>query len=116
MAYAFARLESLDGGERVAAAMRAHPALVRGAGSPDTALMVGLDGWIAKGGAEAVFCAASSEGLGVALKVEDGNSRAIGPAVAAFLGGLGIELQDLQSSPVRNSRGEVVGEIAAQCA
>jgi L-asparaginase II len=69
--------------------------------------------WIAKGGAEALFCAASGDGLGVALKVEDGGSRAVGPAVAAFLGELGHELGDLATVPVRNSRGDVVGELTA---
>ena len=39
MAHAFARLERLDGGSRVADAMRARPELVRGDGAPDTELM-----------------------------------------------------------------------------
>ena len=52
MAHAFARLEALDGGRRVAAAMRAHPELIRGERAADTMLMRALPGWIAKGGAE----------------------------------------------------------------
>jgi hypothetical protein len=32
MAFAYSRLEQLDGGARVAAAMRAHPELIRGPG------------------------------------------------------------------------------------
>jgi L-asparaginase II len=116
MALAFARLESLDAGDRVAAAMRAHPALIRGEGAPDTVLMQTRAGWIAKGGAEALLCAASPERLGLAVKVEDGGSRAVGPAVAAALRCLGIEVHELASSPIRNSRGDRVGEIAAQCA
>ena len=36
-------------------------------------------GWIAKGGAEGLICAASPDGVGVALKVEDGNMRAPAP-------------------------------------
>ena len=36
----------------VAAAMRAHPELIRGPGAPDTVLMRALPGWVAKGGAE----------------------------------------------------------------
>jgi L-asparaginase II len=116
MALAFTRLQSIDGGDRVAGAMRAHPELIRGARSPDTMLMRGLEGWIAKGGAEGVFCAASPDGLGIALKVEDGNWRAIGPAVAAFLLRIvGQGVPELISSPVRNSRGEVVGEVTAHC-
>ena len=113
MAYAFSRFAELDGGSRVADAMQAHPALIRGPGAPDTVLMESLPGWIAKGGAEGLLCAAGSDGVGVALKVEDGSSRAVGPAVAAFLDRLGHPLEQLESAPVENSRGEVVGRIRA---
>src|SRR4051812_3749533 len=58
MAYAFSRLAALDGGDRVAAAMRAHPDLIRGPKGSDTILMRSLPGWIAKGGAEGLLCAA----------------------------------------------------------
>jgi L-asparaginase II len=113
MALAFARLERLDGGDRVAAAMRAHPALIRGPESPDTILMRAHEGWIAKGGAEGLMCAAGPRGLGIALKIEDGNSRAVGPATAAFLARLGYPVEKLERAPVENSRGELVGEIRA---
>ncbi len=76
MASAFAGFSDLDGASHVARAMRAHPDLIRGPGAADTELMRALPGWIAKGGAEGVLCAASTDGLGVALKIEDGgNSR-----------------------------------------
>jgi L-asparaginase II len=114
MALAFARLERLDGGDRVAAAMRAHPALIRGPESPDTTLMRAQEGWIAKGGAEGLMCAAGPRGLGVALKIEDGNGRAVGPAIAAFVARLGYRVETLERAPVENSRGEVVGEICAE--
>jgi L-asparaginase II len=114
MALAFARLERLDGGDRVAAAMRAHPALIRGPESPDTTLMRTHEGWIAKGGADGVMCAAGPRGLGVALKIEDGTGRAVGPATAAFLARLGYPVEKLERAPVENSRGEVVGEIRAE--
>jgi L-asparaginase II len=113
MALAFARLERLDGGDRVAAAMRAHPGLIRGPGGIDTALMRAREGWIAKGGAEGLMCAAGPQGLGVALKVEDGSARAMGPALAAFLARVGYPVEKLEREPVTNSRGEVVGEIRA---
>jgi L-asparaginase II len=65
-------------------------------------------GWIAKGGAEGLICAASPEGLGIALKAEDGAMRALRPALAAFL-----ELgEEFGTVPVENNRGETVGEIA----
>jgi L-asparaginase II len=114
MALAFARLERLDGGDRVAAAMRAHPALIRGPGGVDTELMRSREGWIAKGGAEGLMCAAGPSGLGLALKVEDGNSRAVGPALAVFLDRIGYPVEKLARAPIANSRGEVVGEIRAE--
>src|SRR5918994_2608813 len=114
MALAFARLERLDGGDRVAAAMRAHPALIRGPDGDDTNIMRAHEGWIAKGGAEGLMCAAGPRGLGVAVKIEDGNRRAVGAAVAALLARLGYPVEKLGRALVKNSRGEVVGEIHAE--
>jgi L-asparaginase II len=114
MALAFARLERLDGGDRVATAMRAHPALIRGPDGDDTNVMRAHEGWIAKGGAEGLLCAAGPRGLGVAVKIEDGNGRAVGPAAAAFLARLGYPVEKLERAPIENSRGEVVGELRAE--
>ena len=113
MAHAFARFEGLAGGRRAADAMRARPELIRGDGAPDTELMRLGDGWIAKGGAEGLLCAAR-DGLGVALKVEDGAQRPLASALATFLTQLGFEPGDLANVPVENSRGEVVGELRAR--
>ena len=44
---------------------------------------------------------------------KDGAWRAMGPAAAAFLERLGHRVDELAVEPVRNSRGELVGEIAA---
>jgi L-asparaginase II len=110
MAHAFARLERLDGGDRIAAAMREHPELIRGPLAADTRLMRALPGWIAKGGAEGLLCAAGN-GVGVALKSEDGNGRALGPAAAAFFRQFDLDLGELAVTPVTNSHGETVGEI-----
>ncbi len=111
MARAFARLESLAGGDRVAAAMRARPDLVGGPDGADFLVMRKASGWLAKGGAEGLLCAAGPDGLGVAIKAEDGSSRAHAPALAAFLSRLGVDLPDLAELPVLNTRGERVGEI-----
>jgi L-asparaginase II len=111
MAHAFSRLARLDGGDRVAAAMRAYPDLIRGPLASDTRLMKALPGWIAKGGAEGLLCA-SGNGLGVALKAEDGNGRGLGPAAAAFFASLEIDLDRLAIVPIENSRGERVGELS----
>ena len=113
MAYAFARFELLEAGRRVAAAMRAHPDLIRGPLAADTILMKSVPGWIAKGGAEGLLCAAG-EGIGIALKSEDGSDRGLGAAACAFLTRLGRQAEPLAVTPLRNSRGEVVGEIVAE--
>jgi L-asparaginase II len=114
MAHAYSRLEQLPGGDRVAASMRARPDLVGGPDGADYLLMRAAPGWLAKGGAEGLLCAAGPDGLGVALKTEDGASRAHAPAVAAFLGGLGVGLPDLATRPVLNTRGERAGEIVTR--
>jgi L-asparaginase II len=111
MALMFSRLEQLEGGAQVAAAMRAHPALIRGPMAADSLLMLELDGWTAKGGAEGLLCACGPGGLGLALKVEDGNMRAVRPALAEVLGRLGYETGELGIEPVVNSLGDVVGEV-----
>jgi L-asparaginase II len=111
MARSFARLEQLEGGERIAAAMRAHPELVGGDRSLDTRLMRALPGWVAKGGAEGLMCARAPDGTGVALKSEDGAQRPLEPALAAFLPLIGHELEAFARVPVLNSRDEVVGEV-----
>jgi L-asparaginase II len=111
MAQAFAQLAQVDGGARVTAAMSAYPELIRGPRAADTLLMGALPGWVAKGGAEGLLCAASADGLGVALKVEDGSTRAVRSGVAAFLGRLGHDTGELGFVPVENSRGELVGEL-----
>jgi L-asparaginase II len=92
--------------ERIAAAMRARPDLVGGQGADDTDLMRALPGWIAKRGAEGLFCAASPDGVGVVLKVEDGSSRGLRPALGHLLG-----VDAFREVPVSNSRGELVGAL-----
>jgi L-asparaginase II len=109
--FAWSRFEQLDGGGRIAAAMRARPDLVGGEGAADTDLMRALPGWIAKRGAEGLFCAASRDALGIALKVSDGNGRALRPALAAFAARIGIDLQSITEVSLPNSRGEPAGVI-----
>jgi L-asparaginase II len=68
------------------AAMRAHPELVRGDGDLDTELMRALSGTVAKGGAEALAAVGiAEEGLGIAVRVEDGGYRAVDPVVVETL-------------------------------
>lgn len=111
MAHSFSRLAQVPGGARVVAAMSAHPELIGYEhGAIDTDLMRLRPGWVAKGGAEGLICAASPDGVGFAVKIEDGNMRALRPALASFLG---LD-EHFSVVPVENSRGEVVGEIACE--
>jgi L-asparaginase II len=68
------------------AAMTTHPELVRGDGDLDTESMRAIPGCVAKGGAEGLSCfGLPREGLGIAIRVDDGNSRASAPAALAVL-------------------------------
>jgi L-asparaginase II len=108
MAAAFTRVDA-----RIAAAMRAYPELIRGPQALDTNLMQELPGWTAKGGAEGLLCAAGPDGLGVALKAEDGQQRALRPAFGSFLDRLGLDGSAFGPVPIRNSRDEVVGTVTS---
>ena len=77
---------------RLTRAMAAFPEFVAGEGRACTLLMRAMGGRVAiKTGAEAVFVAILPEQkLGVALKIEDGNSRASEAVIAALLAHLGV--------------------------
>jgi len=92
--------------QRIRQAMQARPELVGGtSGCLDTDLMR-RGGWIAKYGAEGLLCAASDDGRGIALKVEDGAYRALPPALGRLLG-----IDAFAETQLTNSRGEVVGAV-----
>ncbi len=128
-ATAFARLAKEDvvpehagSAAQVRAAMLAHPEMVAGEGRFDTNLMVAGRGQVlAKAGAEACYGAALMEqGLGIAVKIEDGGARAIPPAVVEVLRQLGaldeaqVDALGEHARPiVHNYRGEIVGEAYA---
>jgi L-asparaginase II len=112
MARMFTTLESTPEGRLVADAMRAHPELIRGDGATDTELMRALPGAAVKGGAEGLLCGVLSDGTGFALKSADGSGRPLGQAAAALLGRLDLDLAAFASTPLTNSRGDVVGDVA----
>lgn len=128
MARAYARLSrAVDRGEeipaRIVKAMAANPFLVGGTERFDTAVIEETNGRvITKVGAEGVHCALLLDScIGVALKVEDGNPRAQHPAMIRVLQELDAlpeqlppRLAEFLVKPVRNTRGDVVGETRMQ--
>jgi L-asparaginase II len=125
MALAYARVAAAARrGERgpsaVVEAMTTHPELVAGEGRICTELMRRTGGRIfAKIGAEGVYCVGvPGAELGIALKVEDGNPRAVAPAILAVLRELDLISEDdfgamhhLVFAEVVNTRGESVGQL-----
>jgi L-asparaginase II len=127
-ALAFARLATLEGLaredasalERVRRAMAAEPTYVGGTGRFDSALIATTRGRVVcKAGAEGVHGdALVREGVGLVLKVVDGNRRATPPAAIALLGAMhALEPDELAAlgpfarTEVRNVSGRVVGAI-----
>ncbi len=110
MALAYTRLDG-----PILEAMTLHPELIAGEGRPCTEIMRAHPGRVVvKVGAEGIYSALLiREGLGVALKVEDGHSLASALAIAAVLAELGLKPQPaaLIRRPITNSRGETVGEM-----
>ena len=114
LARAYQRLVDAPPGtheRRVADEMRAHPELVSGTGAEDTVLMDAVPGLLAKGGAEGVVAAAIPGVGAVALKIEDGATRARTPLLLSALKRLGVEAPALEV-PVLGG-GVPVGEVRA---
>jgi L-asparaginase II len=127
MALAYARLgRAARLGEReptyVVGSMTAYPEMVAGDGRLCTELMQRTSGRVvAKVGAEGVYCVAiPGAELGVAMKVEDGSRRAVGPAILAILRQLDMISEDDLGAlyrhaypELRNTLGETVGHVRA---
>jgi L-asparaginase II len=128
MARAYARLAAAPSavGERnqalarIRRAMQTYPRAVSGEGRFDTALMEATGGRVvSKGGAEGMQCVGlPGRGVGIALKVEDGQARASAPAALAVLETLGVlESEELAALDawrrpvIRNHAGTVVGRL-----
>jgi L-asparaginase II len=125
MARAYARLadaarRSHEVPSRVVHAMQTRPFLVGGSDRFDSAIIEATEGRvIAKIGAEGVHSLAIiDEGIGIALKVEDGAQRAQFPAAISILQHYGAlpralppRLMEFWHRSLRNTRGEIVGEV-----
>ncbi len=133
LATAMARIATADrslSGARAKAAIRlreamiAHPELVAGEGRASTELMRACRGKAAvKSGAEGVFVAILPErGLGIAVKIDDGNGRGSQAAIAALLARHGaIDRADptyraQADTPILNCRGIAHGHLRASAA
>jgi len=131
MALAYARLAVSREApmRRLRDAMSAHPELIAGQGRLETDLgTAGGGAVVAKVGADGIFCAALPQaGLGVALKVEDGDMRSSGPALLAVLREVaqatpfGLDMETLVPAvarhvelPTVNTRGEQTGVLRAE--
>ena len=117
VARAFTRLVTGDPGSperRVADAMRGNAFLVGGTGRDVTTLMREVEGLLIKDGAEGVCAAATGEGIGVAVKIDDGSGRARTPVLVAVLAtaGIAVDPTSLTSAAVLG-HGQPVGEVRA---
>ena len=129
LARAFARMATGEGlgparaaaAKRILDACMAEPFMVAGSGRFDTDVMPLFPGRLfVKGGAEGVYCGALPEaGLGIAIKIDDGASRASETAMAAVIASRLAASDDAARAafarwlapPVRNRRGIAVGEV-----
>lgn len=129
MAVAYAKLGTGDGrrgtgaaaspvpppASRIVEAMLRHPELIAGEGRPCTEMMRAHPGQvITKVGADGVYGGLLvRDGLGIALKIEDGRDAAAVLAMTAVLEALGLKPQPpgLTVRTILNSRQEPVGEM-----
>ena len=126
-ARAFAKLANKDqlenerrqAADRLMQACANEPQMVEGEGRFGTGVMRRLgNAAFVKGGAEGVYCAAFPEqGLGLALKIDDGARRGAEAAaafvIACVLSNRVKDVNQLMDLKIRNWRGTHVGDIAA---
>lgn len=118
-------LASRSAATRIVSAMTKFPELIGGTERLDTMLMQAAEGRIiSKVGADGVWlcgvlpCEKFPIGLGIALKIEDGDDKRARPVVAVeILKQLGIlspdDLPELSPMPIKNRRGDLVGNVVA---
>jgi L-asparaginase II len=109
----------------IVGSMARHPFMIAGTGRLCTELIEATRGRVvAKTGAEGVYCAmVPTQGLGVALKVQDGARRAADVALVAVLEELDLlstaerkRLAAWRAPVLRNTRDEVVGGVSSEIA
>jgi L-asparaginase II len=94
--------------------MRANAFLVGGTGRDVTTLMREVEGLLVKDGAEGVCAAATGDGVGIAVKINDGSGRARTPVLVEVLTRLGITVDTTNlTSPDVLGHGRPVGAVRA---
>ncbi len=128
MALAYARWAKPDdcSAERAQAcrtlheAMLNNPVIIAGAGRLATEIMnITGDKLLVKDGNEGIICVGvPGKGWGIAVKIEDGDMRALGPVIISVLQELGLlteeeseMLKPYARKKIKNYRGETIGEI-----
>jgi len=108
--------------QRIQSAVSKHPYLVAGKERLCTDLMARLaPGILVKVGAEGCYTASIPEqGIGIALKMDDGQDRGARVALGAVLSTLGVlsdsvaqELEEYFAPVLTNSRGDIIGRAQA---
>ena len=95
----------------VAQACKDFPDMVSGQGRLATRMMQNIEGLFMKDGAEAINVASMPDGRTLALKISDGNARAVPAVTAAALKILGIDAHEQEESILGG--GKTVGSIRA---
>jgi len=132
LALLWARLASGDGGgdgsfdpilKRLFDAMRSHPQMVSGTGRADLGITLASNGdWVAKTGADGLQTVGiRSRGLGVAVKISDGDFPSVFAVTIAVLKQLGVLEQDSDSAllapwadpVIRSYNGARAGQLKA---
>lgn len=98
--------ETDEAAARVADAIRADAWALD---SPTTARVIRELGLVAKGGAEAVYVAASADGTAIALKVLDGAERPMVPVALSLLSAAGAVDAEKAAAIVAETRQQVLG-------
>jgi L-asparaginase II len=122
LAHTFCRLAVGETPELAALAwaMKRHPDLVSGTRRSDLMLMTAGNGdWVSKVGADGVQAiGVRAQGIGIAIRIADGNRRALHVATIAVLRQLGLidspagtPLAPLDEGLIRNYRGTAVGTV-----
>ena len=105
---------------KITTAMMKAPEMVGGTERFCSDFMRVLDGrMFGKAGAEGVYCIGDKEtGIGIAIKIEDGNGRATSPAAVEVLSQLGLltehqkeQLAEYHHPTLKNARKEKIGEL-----